>query len=36
MFMPYIYDSMVDNEECWVIYKYGFAILVSDASLMDC
>lgn len=36
MFMPYIYDSMIDNDEMWFVTREGGAMLISDASLMDC
>lgn len=35
-FGPTIYDTMIDNDECWVISQDGTAMIVSDASLMDC
>lgn len=31
-----LYDMMFENEECWVWTACGSAMLVSDASLMDC
>jgi hypothetical protein len=36
MFMPYIYDSMIDNDETWFVTKNGAAMLISDCQLIDC
>lgn len=31
-----IYDTMLDNDEMWFVYVSGAAMLINDASLMDC
>ena len=31
-----IYDMMLEYDECWVMGLEGRAMIVSDASLMDC
>ena len=36
MFMPYIYDLMIDNEEMWICIPNNSAMLIADCSLMDC
>jgi hypothetical protein len=34
MFMPYIYDSMIDNDECWFVIEPGkIATLLSKGKL---
>lgn len=36
MFSIDIYDSMMDNEETWIVTCPGNAMLVNDCALMDC
>lgn len=36
MFSQDMYMEILDNDEIWVVTKEGSAMIVSDASLMDC
>lgn len=36
LFKDDIYDTMMDNDEMWFVSDNGSAMLISDASLMDC
>jgi prophage antirepressor-like protein len=36
MFKPSIYETIMENDECWFVGDDGCAMIVSDASLMDC
>lgn len=35
MFTDAVYQMMLDNDEMWVTYKPGAAILILDLPLMD-
>lgn len=36
MFKASIYDTMIENDEMWVVGPNGCAMIVADISLMDC
>ncbi len=31
-----LYDLMLDNDETWIIFSDGNAMLVNDCQLLDC
>lgn len=35
MLTDHVYETMLENEEMWIIYRVGCAIMIFDASLFD-